>query len=127
MPTITNIVEQKRRANRRSVFLDGKFAFGCNINVVARFRLRVGMELSAEQVEAIRRGGGRQECMDKALELLGRRLHSRAELAKKLGRQEYGQEIVNEVLDELNRLGYVDDERFAKTKAMSAVQYRQHG
>lgn len=127
MPRITKILEQKRRANRRSVYLDGKFAFGCNLNVVARFRLREGMELSAEQVEAIKRGEVQQECMDKALELLGQRLHSRAELAKKLKRGEYGEEIISAVLDELARLGYVDDERFARTKALSAAQHKQHG
>ena len=38
MPTITKIDEQKRRANRRSIYIDGEFAFGCNVNVVARFR-----------------------------------------------------------------------------------------
>lgn len=35
--------------------------------------------------------------------------------------------IVKEVLDELERLGYVNDERFAKTKALSAAEHKQHG
>ncbi|MGE5610123.1 MAG: regulatory protein RecX [Bacillota bacterium] len=127
MPTITKIAEQKRRANRRNVYLDGKFAFGCNVNVVAKFYLREGMQLSPEQVEAIKRGEIQQECFDKATEYLGRRLHSRAELHKKLMRQEYGEDIVKAVLEELTRLGYVDDERFAKTKALSATQYKRQG
>jgi regulatory protein len=127
MPVVTKILQQKRRPNRRSVYLDGKFSFGCNLNVVARFRLREGQVLTDQQVEAIRRGEVRQECLDKALELLGRRLHGRAELQKKLARQEYGEEIVNEVLAELERMGYVNDERFARTKALSAAQYKQHG
>ena len=48
MPVITKISEQKRRANRRNIYLDGKFAFGCNLNVVAKFRLREGMTLSPD-------------------------------------------------------------------------------
>jgi regulatory protein len=53
LPTITRIAEQKRRPNRRNVYLDGAFAFGCNVKVVARFRLREGMTLSPEQVRQI--------------------------------------------------------------------------
>ena len=127
MPVVTHVSEQKRRPNRRNVYLDGAFACGCNINVVAKFRLREGMTLSEEQVRLIQHGEVRQECFDKAMEALQGRLHSRAELQKKLMRREYGEEVVSAVLDDLVRMGYVDDERFAKTKALSAAQYKQHG
>src|SRR5688500_259739 len=127
MPVITKLVEQKRRANRRNVFLDGAFAFGINLNVVAKFRLREGMTLTAEQVEEIRRGEVRQECFDHATKLLGMRLHSRSELRRKLVRVEYGDSVIDGVLDDLARMGYVDDQRFAKTKALSAAQHKHHG
>jgi regulatory protein len=127
MPAVTRISEQKRRPNRRNIYLDGKFAFGCNLNVVAKFRLREGMNLSPEQVTAIQQGEVRQECFDAAMKLLQRRMHSRVELQRKLMRKEYGDAIVNAVLDDLARLGYVDDERFARTKALSAAQHKQHG
>jgi len=39
------------------------------------------------------------------------RLHSRAELFRKLKRREYGELVVDGVLDDLARLGYVNDER----------------
>ena len=42
-------------------------------------------------------------------------------------RREYGDQIVEGVLDDLARLGYVNDEQFAKTKALSAAQYKHHG
>src|SRR5436305_8555648 len=108
MPLVTKIVTQKRRENRRNVYLDGSFAFGCNVNVVAKFRLREGMVLSDEQVAAIQQGEVRQECMDQALSFLKTRLHSRSELFKKLMRHEYGEPVVNDVLDDLVRLRYVD-------------------
>jgi regulatory protein len=127
MPTITKITEQKRRANRRNIFLDGKFAFGVNLNVVARFRLREGMTISDEQVQEIQKGELRQEVFDKATEFLGMRLHSRAELFKKLMRREYGESVINDVLDQLEKLNYIDDARFATTKAMSAAQHKHHG
>ena len=127
MPVVTKIAEQKRRPNRRSVYLDGAFAFGCNVNVVAKFHLREGMSLTAEQVAQIQHGEVKQECFDVAVKALESRLHSRAELHRKLMRREYGEPVVIAVLDDLARLGYLDDERFAKTKALSAAQYKHHG
>jgi regulatory protein len=127
MPVITRISEQKRRPDRRSVHLDGAFAFGCNLNVVAKFRLRAGMTLSEEQVRQIQLGEVKQECFDGAVKYLGSRLHSRSELRKKLARREYGDAVVDAVLEDLARLGYLDDERFAKTRALSAAQHKHHG
>lgn len=127
MPVVTKITEQNRRPDRRSIHLDGAFAFGCNLNVVAKFKLREGMALSEEQVRLIELGEVKQECFDWAIKHLTSRLHSRAELRKKLMRREYGEAVVDAVLQDLSRLGYLDDERFAKTKALSAAQHKHHG
>jgi regulatory protein len=127
MPVITQIIETKRRQNRRSVYLDGVFAFACNLNVVARFRLREGMTLDVEQLAAIQNGEVRQECFDKAMSYLQLRLHSQSELRRKLIRAEYGPSIIDSVIVQLAELGYVDDARFARTKALSASQHKHHG
>jgi regulatory protein len=127
MPVVTKILEQKRRANRRNIYLDGRFAFGLNDNVVARFRLRVGMNLTDAQVAQIERGEVRQECFDDAMKYLKSRLHSRAELRRKLVRREHPEPMIDEVLSELGRMGYLDDARFAKTKALAAAEHKHHG
>jgi regulatory protein len=127
MPVITRIVEQKRNPDRRNIHLDGRFAFGCHLNVVAKFALREGLPLTPEQVEQIQQGEVRQDCLDTALDHLSRRLHSRSELSKKLARKEFGQPVIDEVLADLERMGYLDDARFAKTKALSAAEHRKHG
>jgi regulatory protein len=127
MPTITAITEQKRRPNRRNVFLDGAFAFGCNLNVIARFRLRDGMQLDAEEIQRIQLGEVKQECFDAAIRFLESRLHSRMEMQRKLSRREYGPTVIDAVLDDLERLNYLNDARFAKTKALTAAQRKQHG
>lgn len=127
MPTITAISEGKRRKNRRNVYLDGAFSFACNVNVVAKFRLHVGQELSAEQLEKIKQGEVRQECFDSAMRFLQRRMHSRAELKTKLGRNEYPADLIESVLDDLERLGYVNDEKFAAASTELSAKVRHHG
>jgi regulatory protein len=127
MPTITQILPQKRRQNRRNIHLDGQFAFGCNINVVAKFHLREGLSLTPEQIREIQLGEVKQECFDRALRFLETRLHGRSELSTKLMRHEYGQLVVQAVLDDLTRMSYLDDERFAREFAASAAGRRQFG
>lgn len=127
MPVVTKLTEQRRRENRRNVFLDGAFAFGVNLNVVARFHLREGQQLTDEQVVEIQRGEVRQECLDKALQYLGARLHSTAELRRKLMRREYGEAVIDGVLDDCQRLGYLDDARFATERAQSAATCKHVG
>src|SRR4051794_16544266 len=94
MPTITKILPQKKRPNRRNIYLDGVFAFGLNDNVVARFRLREGLKISDEQVTQIAQGEVRQECFDDAMKYLQSRMHSRAELRRKLLRREFAEAII---------------------------------
>lgn len=127
VPLITQILEQKRRANRRNIHLDGKYAFACNVAVVARFRLRVGLTLSDRQIADIKQNELRQDCFDDAMRLLQNRLHSERELRQKLTRKEHLAELIHSVIDDLKRMGYVDDARFAKTKAQSAATHRHHG
>ncbi len=127
MPTITAIKETKRRAGHRRVYLDGAFAFSCHINVIARFGLREGRELTAERVAEIEQGEIRQQCFDKAMRQLETRLHSRAELRTKLKRHEFTEAIIDDVLNDLQRMGYVDDARFAETLAASAAEHKHHG
>jgi regulatory protein len=127
MPVVTAVTAQRRRSNRRNVFLDGAFAFGCNLNVVARFRLREGLKLSDEQVAEIQIGEVRQECFDAAIRLLESRLHSVSEMRRKLMRREWGGEVVDAAIADLTRLGYLNDENYAKAKALSCAQHKQHG
>ena len=127
MPVITNISPTKRSANRRKIALDGTFAFACNVNVVARFRLRVGQSLSPQRLAEIEQGEVRQEAFDAAAKLIASRLHSSVELRRKLLRREFGPASVDGVIADLARMGYLDDAAFAKAKASSAARYKQHG
>src|SRR5260370_28710399 len=116
MPIVTKISEQKNRSNRCNIFLDDQFAFGVNLNVVAKFKLRAGMLLSAEQAAQIEKGEIRQECFDVAMHFLTTRLHIRAELKRQLMRRHFGQRSSDSVLEELLRLDYVTDHRSARTQ-----------
>ena len=127
MPKITAITEQRRRKNRRSVSIDGEFAFGINVNVVARFRLREGMTIDDDLRRQIEEGEVKQEAFDHALRLLGQRMQGEKELRTKLGRKEYGPGVIDAVVAECRRLGYVDDVKYAAGRASDAANLKGHG
>ena len=127
MPKITAISEQRRRKNRRSVHIDGEFAFGCNVNVVARFRLREGMTISESLRREIEEGEVQQEAFDHATRLLGMRMQSERELRTKLGRKDYGAGAIDAVIENLKRLNYVDDAKFAASRAADQANVKKHG
>lgn len=128
MPTITRIAELKRNPNRRSIHLDGRFAFAVNLNVVARFSLLVGKQLTNAQVEQIGLAEQQQRCFDHALRALSSRALGRSELRRRLLRlQKWGEPIVDNVLDALERLDYLNDARMARQSAETSAQRKRHG
>lgn len=54
-------------------------------------------------------------CLDKALRILARRDHSCTELIRKLRQHDYDPQSIQAVINECQRLGYLDDKRFANT------------
>jgi regulatory protein len=128
VPIITRIAEQKRNEHRRSIYVDGAFAFAVNLSVIAKFSLHVGQSLTAEEIERIGQGEQRQKCFDKAIDLVSRRPHGRDELRKKLARkQEWGGPLIDGVLDDLTRLNYLNDARFATQSAEAAAGVKRQG
>src|SRR5438132_526734 len=106
MAAITQIVEPRGRPQRRRIYLDGQFAFSVKLNVVAKFRLREGMELSAQQIEAIEQGEIRQECLDRAMKQAERLRKldpqvARRRLAGMLARRGFDYDAIRPVIDEV--------------------------
>lgn len=119
MPVISKLAVQKKRENRVNVYLDGKFAFGCNKRVVERFELKAGLELSEADVERILEGEMQQGCFDRAIQYLSRRMHSRKELEQKLRKADFADQNIAAAMDRLTKLGYLDDAEFARQKLLS--------
>lgn len=57
-----------------------------------------------------------------ALKALGRRDHSEAELRRKIAGRGISEGVIDDLVDKLNRAGYLDDRRFALRWAESAVR-----
>lgn len=63
----------------------------------------------------------------KALQLAARREHSRSEMMLKLQQRGYPEEIIEKILDKMQRLGIIDDRRFAEVWLRSRLLRKDEG
>ena len=68
-----------------------------------------------------------KSCHERALGLLTVRMRSRRELQDRLRRAGFEADEVEDVLERLERVGLIDDERFAEEFASHAVAHRSSG
>ncbi len=112
---VTNITQQKHHPERYSVFVDGKFAFGLIMQDILYFKLKEDGEISQETYDFIQDNLVYMKAQDKALHYLGYKMRTAWEIRKKLDEQEYSGEIVERVLDFLEKYDYVDDLGYCKS------------
>jgi regulatory protein len=114
VPEITDVRERRGKAR---VFVDGEYWAELDAGVAIERGLREGAAFSREELERVRVAGERPVAMGRALNLLGYRARSRAEIRERLGRYGYAGETIEAVVLRLEELGYLDDAEFARLKA----------
>jgi regulatory protein len=111
---ITSIRVQKNNKERYSIFVDEEFLLGVAEQTLLKFNLSKGEEITPAQLRKIRREEGRFEVKSYMIKRLGQRDHARRELFNKALKKEYPKEVIENVLDELEKKGYLDETGFAE-------------
>ena len=114
MPEVTDVRERRGKAR---VFVDGEYWAELEAGVAIECGLRVGAAFSWEELGRARVAGERPVAMGRALNLLGYRARSEAEIRQRLGRYGYAGETIEAIVGRLEELGYLDDAEFARLKA----------
>ena len=110
---ITKVEKQEKR-DRYNVFADGKFLTALDGSVIVEAGIREGELLTTSEFARLLERDKFAKALNKAYSLLSRRPHASAELGRKLKERKYSPELITEVLEHLSRLGYLNDESFAK-------------
>ena len=114
MSKITALRIGKGRKKRVNVFLDDRFAFSLEAEVVIKEGLQVGQELSASQIEALARSDHFHRCLNAATHYLGYRPRSVFEVRERLQRRGFDDNTIGVVIAKLKEQGLVDDMDFAR-------------
>ena len=124
MPTVTGLREVGR--DRVAVELDGSRWRTLPIDVVVRVRLAEGEELDRGRARELGRELRRARGLDLALRAVARRDQSSAALRQRLERRGVVASVLDEAVGRLERVGLLDDERYAARRAESLAE-RGHG
>lgn len=109
-----------------SVFVDGEFWTGMDQVLCQMLGLKIGQQISDEKKAEVEHEIGSSEAFEAAVIFLGYRDRSEKELRDKLRSKEYGEGVINEVMQRLESCGYVDDRDFAR-EVLASQQIKGKG
>lgn len=124
---ITSIRVQKNNRERYSIFVDEEFLLGISEQTLLEFNLAKGDEITSPYLQKLQREEGRFAVKSYMMDRLSSRDHARKELFNKAIRKDYSKEVIENVLDELQEKGYLNDASFAEKYASDKSQLNKWG
>jgi regulatory protein len=109
---VTGLEPQVKRPNRFNLYVDDHFALGLSLYVASR--VRVGQDLSSEELQELERAEQLEEAHERALRALESRPRSEQEIRRKLIEKKFPTEIIAQVITRLNEARLLSDRDFAK-------------
>ncbi|MFD1708292.1 recombination regulator RecX [Siminovitchia sediminis] len=114
MPVLTKITVQKKNQSRYNLFIDGSYAFAVDEDVLIKYHLVKGKELSELDIVKIRHEDQVRKAYNAAIQFLSFRMRSASEIQSYLQRKDWDPSIIKVVIGELEKQQYINDLEFAK-------------
>ncbi len=111
---ITKITQQAKRADRYSIFVEGKYGFSLSESALLESSLASGQELTKEQVGEFKKLSADDKLYNRALRWVAMRPRSRWEVQFYLERKLASPTLIEQTLNKLSNIGLIDDEKFAR-------------
>ena len=115
---ITDLKQGLKNPDRVNVFVDEKFAFSLDISQVVDFGIKVGMEISAEDVAEFKKASEFEKLYQRTLEWVLVRPRSIREtndyLYKKIFEKKLDKNYIDRIIEKLKDKKYLDDYKFAE-------------
>lgn len=124
---ITDIIPQKKYKNRLSVFIDGTFSFGIDEFDALKLKLKVGKELSQDELSKIKDDVIFVKAKDYALSLASARFYTEKMLKTKLLQKEFDNETIEKVIEFLKEYKFIDDFAYAKKYIYECLEIKKIG
>jgi regulatory protein len=124
MPIVTSIKPQKNK-KRVNVYLDGKFSFGLGLETYMKSGLKVGNEISEEEVKKLLKGNEFNTTYEKLLRFATLRPRSRKEVGTWFKKHKVHLSLQKDLVKKLEHLELLDDGKFAKWWVEQRLQFRK--
>ncbi|MCJ8009148.1 recombination regulator RecX [Lederbergia wuyishanensis] len=127
MPIITKITTQKNSTDRYNIYLDEAFAFGVDEEILIRYNLTKGKELTEFDITQIQYEDEIRKALNAAIVFLSYRMRSEDEIRQHLKKKEWEEPVIQAVLLELVNRKYINDLEFALAYVRTQVNGGKKG
>jgi len=124
---ITKIEVQQKRKDRYNIYIDDEFRFGLDEGTIARLGLYEKMEIDNDLIFKIENEEVFSKAMNSSFSFLKARVRSRKEIFDKLKTKDYSDKIIDDVLNRLEELDFVNDEKFAQSFVSDRMKLKPKG
>ncbi len=124
---IIEIKPQVRDPKRKTLIFDDGSVFGISEDVFILYKFEIGSELSEEAYNNISNDELKVKVYNSALRLLGYRMRSINEMRDRLIKKEYPNIIIEETINKLQKIEYLNDIEFSKAFARDKVRSKKIG
>lgn len=124
---ITDIKNQRRNKNRFNIYVDGKFSFSLSEIELVNNKVEIGKEVVEAEIEKLKNNDEKSKALNKALEIIARRVHSEKEVRDKLRKKNFRGDLIDKSIENLKKMGYIDDEAFARAWIESRLLQKPRG
>ncbi|NCO65125.1 MAG: hypothetical protein COW32_10895 [Candidatus Aquicultor secundus] len=125
--TITALEQQVKRPWRTSIFIDGTFWRAYDTETIVEAGLFKGRQLAPSELENLDFSLEKRRAVNRAVLLLSYRARSEHEVSDRLKTAGFNPDIISEAISELRRLGYLNDEDFARSWTKSRMNSKLYG
>jgi regulatory protein len=112
---VTAIKQQVKRADRYSIFVDGKYAFSLSESGLIESKLASGQELDNTELKKLKKTAGLDKAYNNSLRYVAMRPRSEWELQDYFRRKGIDEEAGDQITKRLRSTGLLDDLTFARS------------
>lgn len=127
MRKVTKIECQKNNKDRVNIYLDDKFEFGIDLNIMIKYSLSKNMEIDDEFISEILIAEDEVKAYNYAISVLSRRANSERELRIKMSGKGYESELINRTIEKLKIKKYIDDEDYSDRFIHDKITFSKYG
>lgn len=124
---IIEIKPQVRNPQRKTLIFDDGSVFGISEDVFISHKFEIGSEISEDLFNETINDELKNKAYNSALRLLGYRMRSCAEMKRRLLEKKYPKNIIDEIIDKLLKIEYLNDAEFAEAFAHDKVKSKKIG
>ncbi len=111
---LTDIQIDEETPSHRILFLNGVYFDRVDAGCIPKLGLRVGLEIEVEVLQKLIQADEGMRAKSYALELLSSQSYSKNQMGYQLRQKGFGTEAIDITLEDLEQLGHIKDEDFAK-------------